>query len=50
MKTRLLFILFLILGFLGADRYALSQSKTPVKTLTLLYSNNISGEIDACPT
>ena len=50
MKTRSLFILFLILGFLGTDRYALSQSKIPVKTLTLLYSNNINGEIDPCPT
>ena len=50
MKTRLLCILLLILGLLGTDRNALSQSKTPVKTLTILYSNNINGEIDACPT
>ncbi len=50
MKTRLLFILFLILGLLGTDRYALSESKIPAKTLILLYSNNINGEIDACPT
>ncbi|HYA94307.1 MAG TPA: hypothetical protein VEK32_22700 [Thermodesulfobacteriota bacterium] len=50
MKTRLLSILFLTLGLLGTDRYVLSQSKIPVKTLTLLYSNNINGEIDPCPT
>ncbi len=50
MKTKLLFILFLILGFLGTDRYVSSQSKIPPKTLTLLYSNNINGEIDPCPT
>lgn len=50
MKTRLLFILFLIFGLLGTNRYALSQSKIPVKTLTILYSNNINGEIDPCPT
>jgi hypothetical protein len=50
MKTRSLFILFLILGFLGTDRHAFSQDKIPVRTLTLLYSNNINGEIDPCPT
>jgi len=50
MKTRSLFILCLILGLLGTDRNALSQNKTPVRTLTLLYSNKINGEIDPCPT
>ena len=50
MKTKSLFILFLILGFLGFGRYAFSQDRIPVKTLTLLYSNNINGEIDPCPT
>ncbi len=50
MKTRWLFILFLVLGLLGTDRDALPQGKIPVKTLTLLYSNNINGEIDPCPT
>ncbi len=50
MKTRALFILFLILGFLATDRYVFSQSKTSVKTLTIVYSNNINGEIDPCPT
>ena len=49
-KAKLFFILFLILGFLGTNHYAFSQSMTPPKTLTLLYSNNINGEIDPCPT
>jgi hypothetical protein len=50
MKTRSLFILFLILGFLEIAPYAFSQSKIPPKPLALLYSNNINGEIDPCPT
>jgi len=51
MKTRALVILFLILGLLGTGRYAFpSQNTIPVKTLTLVYSNNINGEIDPCPT
>jgi hypothetical protein len=50
MKTRALVILFLILGLLGTGDYAFSQNRVPVKTLTLLYSNNINGEIDPCPT
>jgi len=50
MKTKLLLILFLILGLLGTSHYTFSQSKPPVKTVTLLYSNNINGEIDPCPT
>jgi hypothetical protein len=50
MKTKLLLALFLILGFLGTHPYAFSQSKIQPKTLTLLYSNNINGEIDPCPT
>jgi len=50
MKTRVLVVVFLILGLLGTGHYALSQNGVPVKTLTLLYSNNINGEIDPCPT
>ncbi len=50
MKTRALVILFLILGLLGTGHYVFPQNKVPVKTLTLLYSNNINGEIDPCPT
>ncbi len=50
MKRKFLFILFLILGVLGTYPYAFSQSKIPPKTLTLVYSNNLNGEIDPCPT
>jgi hypothetical protein len=50
MKTKLFFIFFLILGFLGTNHNAFSQGKTPPRTLTILYSNNINGEIDPCPT
>jgi len=51
MKTRALVLLFLIFGLLGTDHSAFSfQNTVPVKTITLLYSNNINGEIDPCPT
>jgi hypothetical protein len=50
MKKNLLFIPFLILGLLEIHHYAFSQTKIPSKTLTLLYSNNLNGEIDPCPT
>ncbi len=51
MKTRACVILFLILGLLGTGHYAFSSpNRIPVKTFTLLYSNNINGEIDPCPT
>jgi hypothetical protein len=44
------FIFVLIIGILclGHDTLAIAQ-KSP-KTLTLLYSNNINGEIEPCPT
>jgi len=29
---------------------ATPHAQTPAQTLTLLYSNNINGEIDPCPT
>ena len=50
MKTKLFFILFLMLWFLGTGHYTFSQNTIPLKTLTLLYSNNLNGEIDPCPT
>jgi hypothetical protein len=50
MKTKLFFLLFLTLWFLGTGHYTFSQNTIPVKTLTLLYSNNLNGEIDPCPT
>ena len=47
---KLVFILFLILGFLGTNHDVFSQSRIPPKNLTVLYSNNINGEIEPCPT
>jgi hypothetical protein len=52
MKKERFFVPALILVFLGATNFipfhAYAQKST--KTLTLLYSNNISGEIEPCPT
>jgi hypothetical protein len=40
----------LVLGcFLFVNPFPSQAQKSP-KTLTLLYSNNINGEIDPCPT
>jgi hypothetical protein len=36
-------------GFLFINAFPSQAQKSP-KTLTLLYSNNINGEIDPCPT
>ena len=52
MKKERFFALALILVFLGATHFipfsAYAQKST--KPLTLLYSNNVNGEIDPCPT
>jgi hypothetical protein len=40
----------LILGFFLLFNPFPSHAQKAVKTLTLLYSNNINGEIDPCPT
>jgi hypothetical protein len=52
MNKETFFVLALILVFLGATNFipfpAYAQKST--KTLTLLYSNNVNGEIDPCPT
>jgi hypothetical protein len=52
MKKERFSVLALILVFLGATHFipfpAYAQKST--KALTLLYSNNINGEIDSCPT
>jgi len=50
MKSRVVISFIFFLGFswmiLGASAYA---QKFP-KTLTVLYSNNLNGEIQPCPT
>ena len=40
----------LILGFLPFFIALPSHAQKSPKTLTLVYSNNINGEIDPCPT
>ena len=47
---RILVTLFLVLGFLEVNDGHRCCAQTPAKTLTLLYSNNINGEIDPCPS
>ncbi|MFB3885490.1 MAG: hypothetical protein ACE144_09700 [Thermodesulfobacteriota bacterium] len=43
-------VFFLLLGLLGVSHVHTSYAQKPLHTLTLLYSNNINGEIDPCPT
>jgi hypothetical protein len=47
--TKVTFIFFLVLGFLGMNHSNPCYAQNPTTTLTLLYSNNINGEIDPCP-
>jgi hypothetical protein len=52
MKKKVFFVPALIIVFLGATDFIPfpAYAQKPTKTLTLLYSNNISGEIEPCPT
>ena len=50
MKEKWSFIVFLILGFLWVGHDTPVYAQKPPKPLTLLYSNNINGEIEPCPT
>ncbi len=45
-----LWIGVLVLGLFLSFNAASSHAQKSAKTLTLVYSNNISGEIDPCPT
>jgi hypothetical protein len=50
MKTRLLLILFLVTGVLWVNHSIPCYAQKPLNTLTILYSNNINGEVEPCPT
>ena len=50
MKGKWFFIFFLILVLCGIVYAIPVHAQKPAKTLTFLYSNNINGEIDPCPT
>jgi hypothetical protein len=50
MKGKWFVIGVLVLGFLLLPNVFPSHAQKSLKTLTLLYSNNINGEIEPCPT
>jgi len=50
MKGRWLLAIFLALGPLWGTSLNPCDAQNRPKTLTLLYSNNINGEIEPCPT
>jgi len=50
MKRIWLFIIFFAIGLLGINLSHPCYAQKPLNTLTLLYSNNINGEVDPCPT
>jgi len=50
MKVKLVFLIVFFLGFLFVLYGLSSQAQQPAKSLTILYSNNINGETDPCPT
>ena len=50
MKGRLFLIVILISGFFLILSTFPSHAQKQPKTLTILYSNNLNGEIDPCPT
>jgi hypothetical protein len=47
-KGFVLILSILALCWVGKEGYVYAQE--PPKTLTLLYGNNLNGEIDPCPT
>jgi len=50
MKKKGVLIFVAVLGVLEAIHSSPAYSQKPTKNLTLLYSNNIAGEIEPCPT
>jgi hypothetical protein len=50
MKRNWFAIGVLVLGFFLSFNASPSLAQKSPKTLTLVYSNNINGEIDPCPT
>ncbi len=43
-------LLIIMFGFLWAIYSAYAETEKPSKILTILYSNNLNGEINPCPT
>jgi hypothetical protein len=50
MKVKSVFFIAFLLGFLLVIHGFSSQAQQPTRSLTIVYSNNINGEIDPCPT
>jgi hypothetical protein len=50
MKVKSVFLIAFFLGFLLVTHGFSAQAQQPTASLTILYSNNINGEIDPCPT
>jgi hypothetical protein len=50
MKKKWFFMAVFILVFHWMIIGTSAQTPKPTKTLTLLYTNNINGEIEPCPT
>jgi len=50
MREKSFLTVLLVLGILGAAYSVPAHAQKPAKMLTLLYSNNLNGEIEPCPT
>jgi len=50
MKRKWVYTLISFLVFWGIVKATPIHAQKSPKTLTLLYSNNINGEVDPCPT
>jgi hypothetical protein len=50
MKRKAFILILMAFGLWGVVREAHVSAQHPPKTLTILYSNNLNGEIDPCPT
>jgi len=50
MKVKWFLIGFFVLGFHWPMNGTPALAQEPRKTLTVLYSNNINGEIEPCPS
>jgi hypothetical protein len=50
MKGKWFFIFFFVLVLYGIAYAIPAHAQKASKTLTLLFSNNINGEVDPCPT
>jgi hypothetical protein len=50
MKPKRFWTVLFLLGFLLTLFAPFSYAQKQTRTLTILYSNNLNGEIDPCPT